>query len=161
MLLRCARLSAELQLVDNIAAFKPAEGKRPLMLLPGRPPKPLALEHALMSSGAVKEGQKTVGGLPFQGETGLGAGLLRCLPPCIQLCHLLAACRSSWPSPSRRLSCCPAPPSRRCRTTTTQPCSGVCVVVFVAAAAAALPPPAPGCHLLSPPRLNCTSPRSP
>ena len=72
LLPRCAQLSAELQLVDNIAAFKPAEGKRPLMLLPGRPPKPLALEHALMSSGALKEGQKVVGGGRFFKEAFLG-----------------------------------------------------------------------------------------
>jgi len=44
--------------VDNIALFKPAASKQPMMLLPGRPPMPLLLDQPLTSTGAVKEGQK-------------------------------------------------------------------------------------------------------
>ncbi|KAI3432621.1 hypothetical protein D9Q98_004167 [Chlorella vulgaris] len=47
-------------LVDNIAVFKAAAGARPLMLLPGKPPLALPLEHPLLSTGAVKGGQKQV-----------------------------------------------------------------------------------------------------
>lgn len=53
-------LLAYLQLVDNIAVFKAAAGARPLMLLPGKPPLALPLEHPLLSTGAVKGGQKQV-----------------------------------------------------------------------------------------------------
>lgn len=49
------------QLVDNIALFKQAENKQPLMLVPGRPPLVLPLDVPLMATGAVKEGQRQVG----------------------------------------------------------------------------------------------------
>ena len=48
------------QLIDHVAAFKPAEGSAPLLLLPGRPPTPLPLDAPLAATGAVKEGQKQV-----------------------------------------------------------------------------------------------------
>lgn len=46
--------------MDKVPLFKAAEGERPLLLLPGRPPQPLALDQPLAATGAVREGQKQV-----------------------------------------------------------------------------------------------------
>ena len=50
-----------LQLVDNIALFKPAAGHQPLMLLSGRPPVPLPLDQPLMSTAAAQQGNRVRG----------------------------------------------------------------------------------------------------
>jgi hypothetical protein len=49
-----------MQLVDNIALFGPAAGQHPMMLLPGRPPKLVALDQPLTATGVVKAGNKQV-----------------------------------------------------------------------------------------------------
>ena len=47
-----------LQLADNVALFKPAADRQPLMLLPGRPPVSLPLDQPLMATAAAQQGNK-------------------------------------------------------------------------------------------------------
>jgi hypothetical protein len=50
-----------LQLADNVALFKPAADRQPLMLLPGRPPVSLPLDQPLMATAAAQQGNKVTG----------------------------------------------------------------------------------------------------
>lgn len=52
--------SCSVQLVDNSPMFKPAAAQRPLLLLPGKPPRLLPLDQPLSTTGAVKPGSKEV-----------------------------------------------------------------------------------------------------
>ena len=76
----CALL---LQLVDNLALFKPAAGRQPLMLLPGRPPVPLPLDQPLMLTAAAQQGNKVLGQCVCQATC---ASAPACMPG-LHACH--------------------------------------------------------------------------
>ena len=74
--------SSPQQLVDKVPLFKAAEGERPLLLLPGRPPQALPPDQPLAATGAVREGQKQVRAPAGAGLVwaGLGASPCRAAP---------------------------------------------------------------------------------
>lgn len=49
------------QLTERVAEFKEVAGREPLLLVPGRPPKPLVLDSPLLEAG-IRAGESKVGG---------------------------------------------------------------------------------------------------